>query len=77
MRRDKETLEPMTLNTEEVCQLLGISSSSFYEKQKMLRDLGFPARHPALGRYSREAVEDWLRKTSGLAGPADEESFEI
>lgn len=77
MRRDKAPLQPMTLNTEQVCQLLGIGSTFFYENLRALQDLGFPRKHPVLKRYPREAVEAWLRKTSGLANPENDPSIEF
>ena len=77
MRRDTKTLEPLMLDTKQVCQLLGIGSSCFYANLKALRDLGFPRKHPVLKRYHREAVERWLRETSGLADIETETSVEF
>ncbi len=77
MRPDKETLEPMTLTSEQLCRLLGISRSTFYLQRRALDDRGFPAKRPVVGRYRRAADEERPRKTSGLRGSEPEESFEI
>lgn len=76
MRHD-DTVKTGMLKTREVYRLLGLSSSSFYEKLPAMRRLGFPGKHPVLGLYCREAVETWLRKTSGLAIVATEAALEF
>lgn len=61
----RPAIQPRLMTRPQVGIYLGRSGSWFREHEAALRDAGFPAPHPVLGLFDREAIDDWLDATSG------------
>nr|WP_321457256.1 hypothetical protein [uncultured Cohaesibacter sp.] len=56
----------MTLNRQQLSEVLGVTESGFSRAQASLEENFFPKRLPGMNRWSRPAVVAWIKASGNL-----------